>query len=549
MTLNICKSFRTLCVMLIPAVLAVVSLMSCTKEDKSMTLPNENVVAEWPMGVAYEIFVQSYADHNGDGIGDINGLTQKLDYLKDLGVSAIWLMPIMPSPSYHKYDVTDYYGIHADYGNIDAFKNFVNEAHKRDIKVIIDLIVNHTSNEHQWFEQSANNPGSALREYYIWANDSRIKEISSLEKAATGDSDNITQWHEHPENDKKYYGFFSGMMPDLNYDNPEVRKEVIEIGRYWLNEMNVDGFRLDAAKHIYEEYRVNDNHAWWQEFKRAMQEANPDVYLVGEVWDNTEFAASFLKGLPALFNFDLSFSILESIHKEKSVSAFIHEDAWKIDSAHSFESGYLQNQRVFQNVTSNYKDAIFLSNHDQNRILSMLDGNTEKGKLAASILLTMPGTPYIYYGEELGMLGMKPDPNIREPFLWQSDNDSLRTSWMKPEYTVESGVMPLDKQIENKASLYWHYKKLIKLRNHSNALTYGDFKPLEIQDSSLIAFTREKDGEQVAVMHNLSANEIEINTLDKLTGFNIKFFSTNPIDIVDADRIVVQPYSSIILGK
>jgi alpha-amylase len=207
MTLNICKSFRTLCVMLIPAVLAVVSLMSCTKEDKSMTLPNENVVAEWPMGVAYEIFVQSYADHNGDGIGDINGLTQKLNYLKDLGVSAIWLMPIMPSPSYHKYDVTDYYGIHADYGNIDAFKNFVNEAHKRDIKVIIDLIVNHTSNERQWFEQSANNPGSALREHYIWANDSRIKEISSLEKAATGDSDNITQWHEHPENDKKYYGF------------------------------------------------------------------------------------------------------------------------------------------------------------------------------------------------------------------------------------------------------------------------------------------------------------------------------------------------------
>ena len=166
----------------------------------------------WPLGVMYEIFVQSFADSDNDGIGDIRGMTAKLDYLRDLGIQGVWLMPISPSPSYHKYDVTDYYGIHPDYGTVEDFKLFVEEAHKRNIRVVIDLVVNHSSSKHPWFQSAVSDPESSYRDYYVWADPDSIKE-QIAKKTVTLDSDNITQWHPSSGNEDYYYGFFWGGMP------------------------------------------------------------------------------------------------------------------------------------------------------------------------------------------------------------------------------------------------------------------------------------------------------------------------------------------------
>ena len=188
--------------------------------DQKVTPPVQNY---WPnAGVTYEIFVQSFHDSDGDGIGDINGVTEKLDYIKELGANAIWFMPIMPSPTYHKYDVTDYKAIHPDYGTMEDFKRLLDEAHKRDIKIVIDMIINHTSTQHPWFEGAKSGEENSFRDYYVWAKKDTIASFLD-KKVITLDSDNIRQWHDPGKGEHYYYGFFWGGMPDLNFDNPVVR--------------------------------------------------------------------------------------------------------------------------------------------------------------------------------------------------------------------------------------------------------------------------------------------------------------------------------------
>ncbi|WKV11132.1 alpha-amylase family glycosyl hydrolase [Marivirga harenae] len=463
--------------------------------------------ADFPNGVAYEIFIQSWADGNGDGIGDFKGATQKLDYLQDLGISAVWLMPIMPSPSYHKYDVTDYKAIHPDYGTMEDFKIFLSEAHKRNIKVVIDMIINHTASDHPWFQEAKKGSDNPYRDYYVWADrDSIADQIAK--KEVTQDSDNITQWHavNNQKNEKHYYGFFWGGMPDLNFDNPKVRQEIYDIGRFWLDDIGVDGFRLDAAKHIFPDDRLKDSYKFWQEYRDEMRKIKPDVYLVGEVWSSSEIVKEFAKGLPALFNFDLAGSIQQSVIQGKNVAATIEGPKWVNLENEDLISRLIKQREVFKSATDDYQDAIFLSNHDQNRVMSNFKGDITKAKTAASILLTLPGTPYIYYGEEIGMLGKKPDPNIREPFLWiDANSDTLRTSWMDPEFTSDETVGPVSQQEENANSLLNHYKKWIHLRNHNELLTKGSIEEFENQNRNLLAFTRAIDDEKLHVIHNLSS--------------------------------------------
>ena len=464
-------------------------------------------VAEFPNGVVYEIFIQSWADGNNDGIGDFKGATQKLDYLHELGVSAVWLMPIMPSPSYHKYDVTDYKAIHPDYGSLEDFKTFVVEAHKRDIKVVIDMIINHTAADHPWFQEAKKGRNNPYREYYVWANKDSIAD-QIAKKEVTQDSDNITQWHAVNGNEKEehYYGFFWGGMPDLNFDNPKVREEIYDIGRFWLEDIGVDGFRLDAAKHIFPDDRLKDSYEFWQEYSDEMRKIKPDVYLVGEVWASSEIVKEFAKGLPALFNFDLAGSIQQSVIQGENVAATIEGPKWVNIENEDLISRLIKQRAVFQSATDDYQDAIFLSNHDQNRVMSNFKGDLKKTKMAASILLTLPGTPYIYYGEEIGMLGKKPDPNIREPFLWSgTESDSMRTNWMDPKFTLDKTVNSLSQQIEDPSSLYNHYKDWIQFRNENLILTKGGIEQFENENKNLLAFTRVLEEDKLHVIHNLSA--------------------------------------------
>lgn len=457
----------------------------------------KEVENHWPYaGITYEIFIQSFYDSDGDGIGDINGVIKKLDHVKELGANAIWFMPIMPSPSYHKYDVTDYKAIHPDYGTMDDFKKLLDEAHKKDIKIVIDMIINHTSTEHPWFQESKKSRDNPFRDYYVWAQKDTIADYIN-KKTITLDSDNIRQWHDPGFGTDYYYGFFYGGMPDLNFDNPKVREEIFEIGRFWLEEVGVDGFRLDAAKHIFPDDRPEDNHAFWKEFRDRMTAIKPDIYLVGEVYDRKEIVAPYLPGLPALFNFDFHYTLIESYQKEDGMLL-----AKK-------QKGVLD---FYLDITKDFIDATFSSNHDQPRLLNSLDENPRKLKQAINILMTMPGAPYLYYGEEIGMLGNKPDEHIREPFLWDiKANDKGRTKWIEPIYSIDETVTPLAIQKSMSTSYFNHYKEIIKLRNSNRALALGN---LELYEGELpkpvMAFFRMHKNQDVFVAHNLSDLEVRL---------------------------------------
>ncbi|MCH6199992.1 alpha-amylase family glycosyl hydrolase [Aquiflexum sp. LQ15W] len=484
----------------------------------------------WPKaGITYEIFIQSFYDSNGDGIGDINGVKKKLDHVKELGANAIWFMPIMASPSYHKYDVTDYKSIHPDYGTMEDFKSFLDEAHKNDIKVVIDMIINHTSNKHPWFLESQKGRDNPFRDYYVWAQKDTIADYLD-KKTITLDSDNIRQWHDPGFGEDYYYGFFYGGMPDLNFDNPKVREEIYEIGRFWLEDVGVDGFRLDAAKHIFPDDRPLDNHAFWKEFRDKMTSIKPDIYLVGEVYDKKEIVAPYLPGLPALFNFDFHYTLIESYKKEDGMLL-----AKKQKEVLDFYNG----------ITEEFIDATFSSNHDQPRLLNSLDENPRKLKQSINILMTMPGAPYLYYGEEIGMLGKKPDENIREPFLWDMKaNDKGRATWLEPFYSKDEFVTPLAIQKSMSTSYFNHYKEIIKLRNSNRALALGSLELYEGElPKPLMAFFRNHEDQELFVVHNLGSTQISIDVPE---GFQIEIYSFGEAK-KEGNKILLPGFSSIVL--
>lgn len=487
----------------------------------------------WPHGVKYEIFVLAFADGNGDGKGDLKGLTEKLDYVQGLGVNGIWLMPIMPSPSYHKYDVVDYKAIHPDYGTMDDFKIFVTEAHARGIHVVVDLILNHTSKQHPWFIDASSGKDSPYRDYYVWADrDSIADQISK--KTVTLDSDNITQWHSVNGDLKAehYYGFFSGHMPDLNFDNPKVRNECVDIAKFWLEEVKVDGFRFDAAKHIYPDDRAVDNHEFWKWYKEQLKKIKADVYLIGEVYSLiADEVVPYTIGLPSLFNFEMGDAITNTIIAGKDTVGLMDK--------------YIKQAELFRSLNPDFLDSPILSNHDQNRIASELGNDINKIKVAASILLTLPGAPYIYYGEEVGMLGMKPDEFIREPFLW--GQGSHTTSWTSPRFSTEVTVQPLAVQELDQQSVYHHYKNWIAYRNSSKILTYGNATSVSGLPDEVIGLRRSFDSQSALVLHNISDVEVTITLQKELEEFDTIDFSTNTSGKLNGSTLTLAAYSTVVL--
>lgn len=491
-------------------------------------------VSKWPRGITYEIFVQSFADSNGDGIGDINGMTSKLDYLQNLGVEGIWLMPINPSPSYHKYDVADYYNVHPDYGTLDDFKNFVREAHKRNIKVIIDMVLNHCGRTNLWFQEALKDPNSKYWDYFVWTHkDDPQTKVEG--KIISGDSSNSRRWVKVDGSDYLYYAYFGGSMPDLNYDNPKLREEVFKIGKFWLGEVGIDGFRLDAARHIFPEERATDNHKWWEYFLQEMKTIKKDVYIVGEVWAPAEIVGPYLKGIPALFNFDMGSEIIKAVNEENGSQLVAKHK--KIED-------------FYGSVNPDYVDATFLTNHDQNRVMSRVNGNLDKEKMAAALLLTLPGSPYLYYGEEIGMLGKKPDQFIREPFLWDNKSkDKLRATWIQARNSTDSTVVPASLQLTDKNSLFNYYKTLIEIRNKSFALTYGKLVPASVADNPAIcSFVRSAESESVLVIHNLSKESQDISLPSDMQEYRMVYFANRNAKL-NKGQVQIPGYSTIILKK
>ncbi len=509
----------------IAAILLFFTLVSC-KEMQHET-------ARWPFGVKYEVFVRAFADGNGDGIGDLKGLAARLDYLKNLGVNGLWLMPIMKSPSYHKYDVVDYKSIDPEYGTVQDFKKLVDQAHQQHIKIIVDLVLNHTSSDHPWFQSAIKDVNSPYRNYYVWAKkDSIRKQISK--KTITLDSDNITQWHAVQGDTlaEHYYGFFSSRMPDLNFDNPKVKDEIVDIGKFWLSDMGVDGFRLDAARHIFPSDRATDNHAFWIWFRTEMEKINPHVYLVGEVWAKAEDMAPYLKGLPALFNFDLGNAITSVVNAGQDTIGLM--------------SGYKKINDAYLHSTDQYLDAPLLKNHDQGRILSLLDNRLDRARVAAGILLTLPGTPYIYYGEEIGMKGLKPDERIREPFIWDfGKSDPLQTTWEKPWFSTDRTVTPLSKQKKDHHSLFNFYKDLIHYRNSSRVLSEGVLETVPFKVNEVVSFIRTLGEERVLVLHNISDVAVTLRMDGVLALFTTIDFDFKGGAKRIGDELVLPAYCSV----
>ncbi len=490
-----------------------VSLTITNAEGESQTKVFESFISIgnqdvhwWNDAVFYEVFVRSFYDSDGDGIGDFNGLTEKLDYLNDanpatqndLGVTGIWLMPINESPSYHGYDVTDYRKVEPDYGTNEDFKAFIAAAHTRGIKVIIDYVMNHSSSQHPWFIESKNT-ASEKRDWYIW------------EENNQGGSGPWGQTIWHPSNGDYFYGLFWSGMPDINYEGEGVKEEMFDISTFWLEEMDIDGFRLDAVKYIYEtEAGLEDTEEtfqFWRDFRTHYKGVKPEAFAVGEAWTSTDKAKKYVDsdGLDYVFEFDLANAILGAVNNGNA-SGIIAKTAEVMGSYPYLQFG------------------TFLSNHDINRLMNLLGSDEEKVRQAAELLFTLPGVPYIYYGEEIGMLGVKPDEDIRLPLQWDNSANAGFTTgspWKAPkaDYTSKN----IATQQRNPGSLWRNYHQLVSTRNSQIALRRGNYRNVTASDNSVYAFLRSYENEHVFTVANLantvvSAVQLSLNSSDIADG-------------------------------
>ncbi|HJP88701.1 MAG TPA: alpha-amylase family glycosyl hydrolase [Candidatus Limnocylindrales bacterium] len=402
----------------------------------------------WQTAVFYEVFVRSYADSNGDGIGDFDGLREHLDDIQRLGANALWLMPVAKSPSYHGYDVTDYTAVERDYGSLESFKSLIAEAHRRNMFVVIDFEANHTSIDHPWFQDALD--GGKHHDWYVWSKD----DPGWPNPIGAGNP-----WRSSKAG--YYYALFWEGMPDLNLRNPAATKALEKAASFW-QALGVDGFRIDAARHLIEDgpdQQVNtpETHAWLQAFSADVH-ANDDIatnkhtLVVGEVADAERVSGGYVSdsSLDMAFDFEIGPAIANAVSHGDAASLLISEAG----------------------IGKAYADGgagTFLSNHDQPRIMTQLRGDMTAAKLSAETLLTAPGTPFIYYGEELGMTGPKPDEQIRTPYPWTASGPGYGFTTGTPWEPFGDGAATANHATEaaDPNSLLSTYTNLVALRKWS----------------------------------------------------------------------------------
>lgn len=467
-------------------------------EEPTMPLP------WWNDRVFYEIFVRSFYDSNGDSRGDLRGVIEKLDYLNDgdpatttdLGVTGIWLMPVMKSVSYHGYDVLDYREIDPDYGTLDDLRELISEARARGIAVIVDMVFNHTARASSWFSESIL-PSGPRADWYIW----------SAEDPGFRGPDLQQVWH--PYAGRYFYGVFSETMPDLNLTNPAVTEELYDIARFWLEDVGVDGFRLDAVKHYIEEGTNQENTpstlAWTHALNAFVKDVDPEALMIGEVWSNTYDAAPYVNegALDLVFEFDLAQAVIDAAASGSPAGVIS-----------------LQQRAIEKYPPGQYGS--FLTNHDQNRVMNQVRNNPGAARVAASTLLTAPGVPFLYYGEEIGMTGQKPDERIRTPMQWDATPvtagfTSARRPWQPLSAGNEEGVS-VAAQTNDPESLLSHYRGLIHLRNEHPALRSGDWLNLRASNRDVYAFLRRSADETVLVLINYGDETVTDLTLSARAG-------------------------------
>ncbi|MBE5890318.1 MAG: alpha-amylase [Lachnospiraceae bacterium] len=451
----------------------------------------------------YEIFVYSFCDSDGDGVGDLNGVRSKLDYIQDMGFTGIWLMPIMESPTYHKYDSTDYMSVDDEYGTLDDFKALVEECHERNIKVIIDLAMNHSSSEHPWFKEAYayiqslgenEEPDAEVCPYVDYYNFTKNFESGYTEVSGT-------DWYYESQ-------FWSG-MPDLNWDSQAVRDEFQEIAKFWMD-MGIDGFRLDAVKYFYfgDDEGCKEVLSWFNDYVTSL---NPNSYIVCENWsDQTAYAKYYESGVDSLFDF-----------KFADKSGVIAQVVKGSSAASSYGKALVAEEELYASYSADYINAPFYTNHDLARSAGYYLGDNSEAqvKIAQAMNLLMSGNPFLYYGEELGMKGSGKDENKRAPMYWSMDADA--EGMCDGPADMENFDMKFEsyeEQSKDASSIYQYVKNVILLRNQQEVIRKGSTTCLEdLSNDDICVIKKTYEGEELLLLFNISENE---NTVD-LSGVDV----------------------------
>ena len=455
----------------------------------------------------YEIFVYSFCDSDGDGIGDLNGVRSKLDYIADLGFDAIWLTPVHPSATYHKYDVDDYYAVDPSFGTMEDYEALLKECHDKGIRVYMDLVLNHTSEDHAWFRAASDylhelpsgwEPDTSYCKYYDYYNFSRQPADGCVQLEGT-------EWF--------YEAGFWSEMPDLNLNSEAVRSEIRDIMAFWL-EKGVDGFRLDAVTSYYE------GDTWANtEFLRYLKETAvsiaPDCYLVGEAWtDRDNIAALYTSGIDSLFEFPFAGEdglIAGTLNGRYGASDYVEE--------------MIRAEEIYSGANPGCIGAPFYTNHDMNRSASYYpEDSGPVTKMAYAMNLLMTGNAFVYYGEELGMAGAGKDENKRAPMYWSGDPKDPDMCVGPPGMDeIQMKFPALKDQIRDKTSMYSWFKEVLRVRNTYPAIARGTTQKADsLCDDSVAAFFRNTDaGDDVLIVMNLRGQTAEKDLSDLRKGIKM----------------------------
>lgn len=532
----------------------------------------------WHSSVVYQIYPRSFNDSNGDGIGDINGIREKLDYLKELGIDVIWLSPVYKSPNDDNgYDISDYCDIMDEFGTMDDMEKLLKEANEKGIKILMDLVVNHTSDEHKWFIEAKKSKDNKFRDYYIWRDPVNGHEPNNLGSCFSGSA-----WQYDESTDQYYLHLFSKKQPDLNWENENVRNEVYKMMNFWIDK-GIGGFRMDVIDLIGKvpDEMITGNgpklHDYLQEMNKAALEGH-DLLTVGETWGATPEIAKLYsnpkrKELSMVFQFEhIGLDQIEG--KEKwDVKPLDLLDLKKVLSKWQTE------------LEGEGWNSLFWNNHDLPRIVSRWGNDreyrVESAKMLATLLHGMKGTPYIYQGEELGMtnvrfedineyndietLNMYKDriskgyshdeimasiyakgrDNARTPMQWDSTENAGFTTG-KPWLKVNKNYKFINAEdcLQDKDSIFYHYKKLIDIRKHNDTIIYGDYKLLLPEDKNVFAYSRELNGDKIVVVCNFYNKEVNLNFNEDFNNAEILLSNYKDSSILMKD-LKLRPYEAI----
>jgi len=485
----------------------------------------------------YEIFVYSFYDSDGDGIGDLNGVTQKLDYVKDMGFNGIWLMPVMQSPTYHKYDVIDYYSIDSEYGTLEDFQKLVEECHKRDIKLVIDFVINHSSSQHQWFADACDYLRGLAKGQEPDLNECAYVDYYHFSREqVNGDYYPVdgSEWY--------YEGVFWSGMPDLNLGSKALRTELEDIARFWID-MGVDGFRMDAAMH-FEENDIAFNTEtlnWLYNFCTSL---DPDFYMVSEVWAAKASIEKYYASMtPSMFNFDAADAegkLIKAARGNYKAAGFVESMV-----------GY---QKDYAKENSDFIDAPFITNHDMGRVANALAKDANDMKMACGLLMTMNGSPFVYYGEEIGMSSYgKKDENKRLPMIWSdTDTTGMTTGPLDADKDVVSAFAGVEQQQEDPYSILNYYKSAVRLRNENPEIARGKIEIIEsLTEGNQAAVTKTYGDSVIGIVYNTSDEVIAVKLADTaLADMAIRGYLTLNGEVVElSDGALTMPAQSVCILK